>query len=273
MVGVLISKITTIVPVLVLIVVLSLFVLAWRVDDFPGDFIWKKINASMNVSDRLNFIPSNTAVLFQKANISSSIHSDCVVFSCSPPDYSLVPAHWNASTTTRCDRYHFWGTVRRRVLKPFNITVAPHWCRVALLDDPNGILTHYSTIAYVDVDVVFNEKAFLHAAETHSNATWIMTAKIEQGKDTLRTSSFVIPSRKRALAWIHEWAAHWQNAALQDQTVWNKLHACPSNGTTDDLSLNGLVCYFNAQVFGEVRHCGSWLSESQRIHCLRTPTQ
>eukprot|EP00485_Elphidium_margaritaceum_P011701 CAMPEP_0202692406 /NCGR_PEP_ID=MMETSP1385-20130828/6794_1 /ASSEMBLY_ACC=CAM_ASM_000861 /TAXON_ID=933848 /ORGANISM="Elphidium margaritaceum" /LENGTH=230 /DNA_ID=CAMNT_0049347933 /DNA_START=42 /DNA_END=731 /DNA_ORIENTATION=- len=134
-----------------------------HVTDMNGDVV--NIN---EYQATLTFITEDTS-LFQPATEMCAIQN-CVVFSCSPQDYFLVEIHWLRSNTSCCDRYHFFGSTA--LARNQNITVAPNWCRVGLLEDAfaeKGKLGVYDTIIYVDVDVVFDEAAFLRNANAERN--------------------------------------------------------------------------------------------------------
>jgi hypothetical protein len=167
--------------------------------------------------------------------------------------------------------------------------VESNWCRVALLDDPQGTLTtQYSTIVYVDVDIVFNETALIETATVNQNKSFSMSFKKEllgrRGgrKDktkkknrpqpftrTIRTCSFIVQNgagmRTRSLPMIHQWAQNYRpNAELQDQTVWNELYSCRRNR-------QDIKCYdYERQrlEFGEVKHCASWMDHVGRKVCF-----
>jgi hypothetical protein len=211
----------------------------------------------------------------------------CVVFSCSTYDYELVQLHWRASETSICDRYHFFGHVRQY---DDDGEVESNWCRVALLDDPHGILSQYSTIIYVDVDIVFNETAFVQIAASNSNKTWTMSYKKEilgrpGGKNqekkkknrprpivrTMRTCSFIINNHTKALPMIHTWAKNYRpNAELQDQTVWNELYSCRHN--ENDVKCYGDGTEKSRQQYGELKHCASWMDKTGRKVCFLSKT-
>jgi len=231
---------------------------------------------------------------FQKATSNTTSDSDCVIFSCSSPNYYLVDSSWRASKTELCDRYHFYGrVVHRRPHTDATEVVASNWCRVALLDDPRGLLAkHYTTVIYVDVDVVFDEAALVRTAQvtTAKGKDWSVSFKKERAGihqtnqmrarrrpgvkyfyRTLRTCSLVLPNLTHVRPMIQNWARHYRDVDMQDQTVLNELYSC-----LDDTVLCwdiGKQNHMARQIYGELKHCGSWWENQQRrINCLESAT-
>ncbi len=193
----------------------------------------------LSCNPTLTFVAEG-APLFQAA-ASSTAGNDCAIFSCSTHGYSLVKYRWKASNTTPCDRYHLYGTPT--VIRPTSAnstntttttktsTVPPHWCRVSLLEDSytfegmytnttRSPLTAYSTLIYVDVDVVFDEAALLGVAQSKLSSSssnkndttlWHISSKVEGAHTILRTCSFVLPNRQQARPMVRNWARHWRD--------------------------------------------------------------
>ena len=178
-------------------------------------------------------------------------NASCLIFSCSPPDYYLVNVGLavNNRSNVVCDRAHFYV---RTVTLPGGATVKPHWCRVALLLTRKEIFTAYKAVMYVDADVVYSEKKMLEEAE--KKPRFMISYKVESGRDVLRTSWFLIAVWGDWIeALVLRWALAWRDTYLQDQAVFNELYGCKD-----------VTCVPVEKDDVEIKHCGSYIKDREK---------
>lgn len=183
---------------------------------------------------------------------------DCVVFSCSPQNYSLLSLHMKAVNVSYCDKLHFNV---KTYLRANNKEVKPHWCRVAILADKSKWFpTSYRHIFYTDVDTIYNEEeVFNMKCEGTGLKTLTISRKIYRQREILRTNWFHwCNSRDKITQKLFQsWAQKWRDVLLQDQTVLNENWNCTNLHCVEALS------------GPEVDHCGSWLAAKRRINCVQ----